>query len=130
MNRYKENISSEGEEERVESGKGSSFGKVLLRFLNGNFLTREEVLGRLPYFFFLAFLLICYIGYGYYTEKTVKELYEVREEVKELRSEYITTKSELMFKSKRSEVVEATEPLGLKESTQPPEKIVVERKDE
>jgi hypothetical protein len=33
-----------------------------------------------------------------------------------------------MFKSKRSEVVEATEELGLKESTEPPEKIVVEQK--
>jgi Tfp pilus assembly protein PilO len=85
-------------------------------------------LARLPYFFFLAFLMVCYIGYGYYTQKTMKELYRVREEVEELRSEYITTKSELMFKSKRSEVVEATKRIGLEESTEPPEKIVVEQK--
>lgn len=126
MNRYKE-------EKKEPKGKadreGNSLTKGLIRFLNGTFLTREEVLARLPYFFFLAFLMIFYIGYGYYTQKTMKELYKVREEVEELRSEYITIKSDLMFKSKRSEVVEATEKIGLKESTEPPEKIVVEQKD-
>jgi hypothetical protein len=126
MNRYKgaEDIKDESEEKK-ETG---SLGRSLVRFLNGSFLTREEVLARLPYFFFLAFLMVCYIGYGYYTQKTMKELYRVREEVEELRSEYITTKSELMFKSKRSEVVEATKRIGLEESTEPPEKIVVEQK--
>ncbi len=127
MNRYRSEIKGE-QTPKGERGT-SSFGRALVRFLNGNFLSREEVIARLPYFFFLAFLMICYIAYGYYTEKTVKELYKVRGEVKELRSEYITTKSELMFKSKRSEVVQATEPLGLKESTEPPEKIVIEQKD-
>lgn len=110
--------------------KGSSLGRGMVRFLNGAFLTREEVLSKLPYFFFLAFLMICYIGYGYYAQKTMKELYGVREEVKELRSEYITTKSKLMFRSKRSEVVEATEKIGLEESTEPPEKIVIDPRDE
>lgn len=124
MNRFRE---EHNEEVRGKSG-GRGFPKTLVRFLNGTFLTRQGVLSNLPYFFFLAFLLTCYIAYGYYTERTVKELYRVRKEMKELRSEYITTKSELMFKSKRSEVVEATERLGLKESTEPPEKIVVEER--
>lgn len=126
MNGY--NKKEEGAEKHKRDAN-PSLGRTLLRFLNGAFLTREEVIARLPYFFFLAFLLTCYIGYGYYTEKTVKELYRVRKEMKELRAEYITTKSKLMFKSKRSEVVEATEALGLKESTKPPEKIVVDRKE-
>ncbi len=125
MNRFKK---KEKEEKKLEGRRSSFYGRTLLRFLNGAFLTREEVVSRIPYFFFLALLMTCYIGYGYYTEKTVKELYRVRKEMKELRAEYITTKSKLMFKGKRSEVVKATKPLGLKESTKPPEKIVVERK--
>lgn len=127
MNRYKKE--EERTEKRDRRAATPSLGRTVLRFLNGAFLTREEVIRRLPYFFFLAFLLTCYIGYGYYTQKTVKELYRVRKEIKELRAEYITTKSKLMFKSKRSEVVKATKPLGLKESTKPPEKIVVDRKE-
>lgn len=125
MNRYKEdNDKKEGAPRR------SSLGKGLVRFLNGGFLSRNEVVARLPYFFFLAFLLTCYIGYGYYTEKTVKELYRTRKDLKELRSEYITTKSRLMFRSKRSEVVKATEGMGLRESTDPPEKILIRKEKE
>ena len=45
--------------------------------------------------------------------------------LKELRSEYITTKSDLMIISKQSEVAEATARMGLKELTSPPKKIVI-----
>lgn len=124
MNRLKKGSDKEEGKER------RSFGRGLVRFLNGGFLSRDEVVAQLPYFFFLAFLMTCYIGYGYYTEKTVKELYRVRKDLKELRSEYITTKSRLMFRSKRSEVVEATEGMGLRESTEPPEKILIRKENE
>lgn len=96
--------------------------------LNGNFLTREDVIKHLPFLFFMAFLMIVYIGYGYYVEKTVKELYRVEAELKELKSEYITTKSELMYRSKQSQVAELTSELGIFEATAPPKKIVVEEK--
>ena len=47
-------------------------------------------------------------------------------QLKELRSEYISTKSDLMFASKQSQVAKATEALGLKESIVPPFKIEVD----
>jgi hypothetical protein len=49
--------------------------------------------------------------------------------LKELRSEYITTKSDLMIISKQSEVAEATLKMGLKELTSPPKKIVLTAKE-
>ncbi len=110
----------------IPTRKASRF---LLKMLNGDLLTRQNVIRQLPFLLFLTGLAVAYVGYGYYNEQTVKDIHTLRKEVKALRSAYITTKSELMFKSKRSEVVEATKPLGLKESTKPPKKIVIGGKE-
>jgi hypothetical protein len=60
-------------------------------------------------------------------EDTVRKLNNVGKEVKEFRSEYITTKSELMYKSKQSELADFIDQkgMGLKESFEPPRKIKV-----
>ncbi len=101
--------------------------RFLVSVLNGELLTKREFMAQLPFLFFLSTLGVFYIGYGYYYERTVKEIHSVKKEVKELRSEYITTKSELMYQSKRSQVVKATKPFGLRESPEPPKKIVLEK---
>jgi hypothetical protein len=44
----------------------------------------------------------------------------VSKELKELQYEYKTLKSEVMFRSKQSEMAKAVEPLGLKELMLPP----------
>lgn len=93
--------------------------------IKGDFLTKDSMVQSLPFFLFLAFLTLCYIGNGYYAEDTVRELNKVSGELKELRSEYISTKSELMFRSKQSEVAKALEVTGVKESVTPPKKIVL-----
>ena len=45
---------------------------------------------------------------------------EISKEVKELQYEYKTLKSEVMFRSKQSELANAVAPLGLKELVTPP----------
>lgn len=105
-----------------ETGKVS---KSLSSFLSGDFLSHKSVAKSLPYIFFLTFLGIIYIANGYYMERAVKNIYRVGGELKELRSEYITTKSDLNFNSKQSQVAEKTERLGVKESVFPPNKIIV-----
>lgn len=112
-------------EQKENNGK-----KVVRSFagiLNGNILTRDGVVRHLPYLLFLAFLALIYIANGYLAEDTVRELNRVDNELKELRSEYITTKSDLMYKSKQSQIANILEQkqLGLKESYYPPKKIVV-----
>ena len=47
-------------------------------------------------------------------------------QLKELKSEFITVRSELMFVSKQSEVAKAVSMKGLYESVVPPKKIIVE----
>lgn len=111
----------------AKPGKRKNFAKPLINIISGNIFTREEVVKHLPFVLFLAFIALLYIANGYYAEDTVRQLNKAGTELKELRSEYITTKSELMYISKQSEVANMAEKknLGLKESLVPPQKIVV-----
>ena len=93
--------------------------------LNGDFLTRENVLKNMPYLFFVTLLIIGYIGNTHYSEKMVRETDKITRELKELGSEYITVKFELMFKSRQSEVANSVAGLGIYESVKPPMKITV-----
>ncbi len=99
---------------------------IIADLVNGNILTRETVIDHLPYFLFLAFIALIYISNGFLAEENVRNLNSVNSEIKELRSEYITIKSELMYRSKQSEVVKIIrdKELGLEESFEPPKKIV------
>jgi len=72
---------------------------------------------------FLAFIAILYIANGYQADDKIREVNKITNELKELRSEYISTKSDLMFVSKQSEVAKAAEPMGIKEPIVPPMKI-------
>ena len=110
-----------------KSNKGKNFAKPLISVISGNIFTKEEVVKHMPYVLFLAFIALLYIANGYYAEDTVRQLNKADNELKELRSEYITTKSDLMYISKQSEVANMAEKKipGLKESLVPPQKIVV-----
>jgi hypothetical protein len=106
--------------------------KVVRSFQNvvsGNFLSREETMRFLPFLLFLSLIAVFYIANGYYAESKMRKQNKLTDELKELRSEYIITKSDLMFISKQSEVARAAAPLGIKESVVPPKKIVIQTKN-
>ena len=129
-NRVKEDI-VELEPEKKPVKKDSAFKakmiKPLVDILSGNFLEQEQVVKHLPYMLFMVFLALVYIANGYMAEGSVRSINKSKAQLKELRSEYITTKSDLMYTTKQSElagIIEERE-LGLKESIVPPKKIVV-----
>ncbi len=78
-------------------------------------LNYQSIVKQVPFFLFLALLAVVYIYNGHYADKTIRNINKTTKEVKELQYEYITVKSEVMFRSKPSELVKAVEPLGLKE---------------
>lgn len=102
----------------------TAFSKNLRSVLDGSFLSAESVVKNLPYYLFLVLLGIIYIANSYYADHILNQTAQIKDEIKELRSEYVSTKSELMKKSKQSEVARIAEETGLKESTQPPGKII------
>jgi len=94
--------------------------------LTGTILTRTAVRKQLPFILFLVFMAIVYITNRYHAEKITRKSIALQEELNELRAQYTSTASELMFLSRQSQVLRLIEEnnLGLKESRVPPKKIV------
>ena len=83
-------------------------------------LNYQWIVKNIPYFLFLSVLAVLYIYNGHYSDNTIKDINKTSKELKELQYEYKSLKSEVMFRSKQSELAQAVEPLGLKELVQPP----------
>ncbi|MBO9150620.1 FtsL-like putative cell division protein [Chitinophaga sp. GCM10012297] len=93
--------------------------------INYQLITRN-----LPFLLFLAVIALVYISNSHLAEKKVRRINKLSREIKELKWEYLSVRSELMFRSKLSEVSKAVEPLGLKELSTPPQRIEVKTKEE
>lgn len=107
--------------------KGNNFPRVLQSIIDGSILTKAKIIEFLPFFFYLMGLALLLIFNTYYTEKKVKEKEELRKRNIELRIQYITTKSELMFITNQSEIANKIENRGLVESTTLP--VVIGEKE-
>ena len=83
-------------------------------------LSHKWVVKNIPFFLFLAVLAVLYIYNGHHADKLTRKISATERHIKELEYEYKTIKSEVIFRSKASELIKAVEPLGLKELTSPP----------
>jgi len=116
--------------EAEESPSADAFGKSSPAAKDASSRSRKYAWKRLisyrwmvrnvPFFLFLAVLAVIYIYNGHRADKTIRQMTRVNRELKELQYEYKTIKSEVMFRSKQSELARAVEPFGLKELVHPP----------
>lgn len=83
-------------------------------------LNYQSIVKQVPFLFFLAFLAVVYIYNGHMADKTVRKINTVAQEVKEQQWEYKSLKSEVMFRSKPSQLSQALQPLGLNELNETP----------
>jgi cell division protein FtsL len=104
------NDKTEKEAEAPKDGK-----KSWRRFISYRWIVRN-----VPFFLFLSLLAVLYIYNGHHADKTVRNINKVSKQLKELQYEYKTLKSEVMFRSKQSELAKAVAPFGLKELITPP----------
>lgn len=128
MNKRKKVIAPE----RAKAKKPKShrtFSRGLVNVMNGTFLTRRKVLANMPFLLFIAGLMLFYIGYGYWTERTVRDLDHTSGELKEMRSEYITVRSHLEKAERQSQVADDISGMGLRESREPPMRIAVDKEE-
>ena len=98
----------------------------LTQFFAKGFITAEQATSALPFVLYVAFLGMIYIGNRHLAETNIRDIDKMTKEVKELTWDYKSTKAELAFKSTLSEVQKRADTLGIKESLQPPQKIVVQ----
>jgi hypothetical protein len=115
----------------VEESKPAKAAKKIMSSLNiFSFMEKEKIIKMMPFVFFITLLALIYIANSYYAEKTIREIDSTGKEIKELRSSFISVQSELMMKSKQTEVLNAVQQIGLKQSLQPPQKIIVKADNE
>jgi Bacteriodetes cell division protein (FtsL-like) len=100
--------------------------KSLGNYLEFGSMGASLILKNLPFVLFLSFLTVIYIANAHYAEKQVRQIQTLQNEVKELKRQYNSLKSETMFKSRLAEVGEDVESLGLRKTYGRVHRIVVE----
>ena len=93
-------------------------------------LNYQSVVKQVPFFLFLTLLAVVYIYNGHLADKTTRNINRTAREVKELQHEFKTVKSEVMFRSKQSELVKAVEAAGLKELATSPVVLKEEQQEQ
>src|SRR5258706_16369170 len=120
----KQEVSDDQKPQRKSSRKNWLYESLDL----SRWVHHQTVIRNLPFIFFLATIGIIYIYNAHYMEKNVREIDQIEKQLNELRWEYMTTKSQLEYLSKQSEVARMVEPAGLKELREPPKKITASKK--
>lgn len=84
------------------------------------------VFGNLPFLLFLATLVILYITNAHFSEKKIREIHQLSEQVKKKRWEYMTLQSELMGGNQSGELAKRMAAAGLVLPQGKPKKIVID----
>lgn len=105
---------------------------VFTQFFTKGFITTDEATKALPFVLFLALLGMVYIGNRHLAENTIRDIDKLTKEVKDLGFDYKSSKADLAYKSTLSQVKKRADTLNLevKESMQPPQKVVVKEGEE
>ena len=103
------------EEKPSKPRKKGVLAKGLSKIFGGSFLSDDRAVQHVPFVLFLGLIAILYIANGYYADDKIREENKLKNEIKELRTQFISSKSDLMFESKQSQVAKAVLQLGLKE---------------
>ncbi len=90
------------------------------RHLLRKWLSYKWLVRNFPFFLFLSVLAVIYIYNGHYADKTVRNINRESALLKELQYEYKTLKSEVMFRTKQSELIKEVKASGLEEMIRPP----------
>ncbi len=125
-NKIREQEPEQQEEEPVKKKRPSKQARNFIRFMGifGVF-DRNQIVHAMPFILFITTLVMFYIGNSYNSESTIRKIDKIKIELNEKRAEYISTESDVMFKSKPSEVAKAVEPMQIKEPLEPPKRIIV-----
>lgn len=127
MNKLKK-VTTKKEEKKVnKNGFFQKLSTKLKDVFSGNILVEGLEPSNLKFLFFITGMMIFYIGYGYYVDKTIKERAKAEEEGAELYSELQSAKELYNQHSLQSKVAEALESVGLYESVDPPKALVIEQ---
>ena len=105
------------------ASKKISYGNY---FAFGN-MSASLVLKNLPFVMFLGFLTVIYIANAHFAEKQIRQIQTLQQDVKELKREYNSLKSENMLNSRLAEIEEDVKGLGLTKKAGRVKRIIVDK---
>lgn len=113
----------------AEGAKNTKRKTGMKSFIGGTILTDDRVTRQWPFVMFLALLGLLLITNRNWSERTIRQIEVLQEELYELRSQSVTLSAKLMDASRPSEVAKKVEEaeIGLQEPVRPPRKLVVEK---
>ena len=120
MNRYKVQKEAEPKKKKRGNRQANKVARSFRDVLNGNVLAKDYVIENLPFIFFLTVIMLMYIALGYQADRTVRGSEQLESEIMELKSEYISVKTELNLISRQSQIADSTESMGLLEMKDEP----------
>jgi len=115
---------------KEEKTKKVTTGALLKDLISGSMVTDKIILKNLGYLLMLTLLGAIYIANRFHAEKLTRETTRLQKEVKDLRSESLSTSADLMYASKQSEVFRLVKDrnLNLEELREPPYELIVDKK--
>jgi hypothetical protein len=96
--------------------------------IKGKFLVSDDAPKNWRFIIFLSLLALIMIGSSHSADKKVHRISKLNNEVKELKSEYVDVRMQLMQARMESKIIAAMENRGLKPSNVPPQRIRVIKK--
>jgi hypothetical protein len=130
MNRLTdEHIAPEAATVEAAPKKSAKLSRVVKHVLNGEFLTREEVLNHMPFVLYVCGFFLLSIAIGYNFDNTERKKQKANERLREVSAEYKTLKTQLEARRQQSQVSAEIDALGLEESSTPPLIIEVNLSD-
>ena len=72
----------------------NNYGRVIVQIMNGEFLSKENFIANLPFTFYVGFLMVIMISWGYYAETVTRREVSLERELGEVNAEFFTLGSE------------------------------------
>ncbi len=119
-------LKEQKKEATVKKKRSSKTARNFIRFMDVfRMFDRNQIVHAMPFILFVTALIMFYIGNSYYAESTIRKIDKIKVELSEKRAEFISTESDVMFRSKPSEVAKEVASMQIKEPLEPPKRIIV-----
>ncbi|MCU0362967.1 MAG: FtsL-like putative cell division protein [Bacteroidales bacterium] len=116
------------ESEKRDKGKNGT-ATLMRELLSGTMISEKIILRNLGYISLVTLLAALFIMNRFHAEKVTREMSRLQREVRDLRSESLSTSADLMNASRQSEVLRLVRERGLnlEELKAPPYKLIVDK---
>jgi cell division protein FtsL len=124
QNRFKPIVEEEKPSEVQTRRRSKNTASPFFGSLN---ISAYFIFKNINFIFFLAFLGVIYIANSHYALKVIKEIKSIQKDLEKISGESNSIKSDLMYESMQSRVLEKVGHMGLKTLSGKPKKIEIEK---